>query len=131
MNKVLKIDIPKRFQRSIRIDSDIDDIAILESFINSNTANRSLEDLCHHIDSNQCAFTWTGPYGSGKSSLAVMFSAALSHGKTKQKKIAKKLLDNSTIETIDNTFKKYSHRSVLPIVAGRKNIEEQILIAPV
>ncbi len=47
MNKVLKIDIPKRFQRSIRIDSDIEDIAILESFINSNTANRSLEDLCH------------------------------------------------------------------------------------
>ncbi len=49
-----------------------------------------------------------------------MFSAALSHGKTKQKKIAKKLLDNSTIETIDNTFKKYSHRRVIPIVAGKK-----------
>jgi len=127
MNNNLKIEIPNRFQRSVRIDSDFDDIGILESFINSNTANRALEDLCHHISTaGQCSFTWTGPYGSGKSSLAVMFNAALSHGTTKNKKIAKKLLDNSTIEAIDNTFKKYSERIVLPIVAGRKNIAEQI-----
>ena len=127
MNNTLKIEVPNRFQRSIRIDSDFDDINILDSFINSNTANRALEDLCHHISSaGQCSFTWTGPYGSGKSSLAVMFNAALSHGTTKNKKIAKKLLDNSTIEAIDKTFKKYSERIVLPIVAGRKDIEEQI-----
>ena len=69
MNNILKIEVPNRFQRSIRIDSDFNDIDILESFINSNTANRALEDLCHHISSaGQCSFTWTGPYGSGKSS---------------------------------------------------------------
>ena len=66
----------KRFQRSIRIDTDFEDNNVLSSYVNSATSNRALKELCNHIStSGQCAFTWTGPYGSGKSSLAVMLNA--------------------------------------------------------
>ena len=37
-----------------------------------------LESLARHVlDTDQCAFTWTGPYGGGKSSLAVALGSLL------------------------------------------------------
>ena len=99
MNSFSNIKIPKRFQRSIRIDTDFEDNNVLSSYVNSATSNRALKELCNHIStSGQCAFTWTGPYGSGKSSLAVMLNALLSHGKANSYKIASTTLDDDTVK---------------------------------
>mgnify|MGYP007000305372 len=53
-----------------------------DSFVSSETANKTLIEVCNHINNNHSAFTWTGAYGSGKSSLAVILNGVLSHGNT-------------------------------------------------
>ena len=128
MNSFSNIKIPKRFQRSIRIDTDFEDNNVLSSYVNSATSNRALKELCNHIStSGQCAFTWTGPYGSGKSSLAVMLNALLSHGKSNSYKIASTTLDDDTVRTVNDTFQNFKDRAIIPLVAGRESIEDQLL----
>lgn len=74
-----QVRIGRRFQRSVRIDSDIDDAAALEGFICPRTSQDILMAMTRHIgQAKHTAFTWTGPYGSGKSSLAVALCAAVS-----------------------------------------------------
>ncbi len=74
-----RVHVTRRFQRSIRIDTDLNEPAALEGFICPRSSAEALETMSRHIaDTGQAAFTWTGPYGSGKSSLVVALSAALS-----------------------------------------------------
>jgi hypothetical protein len=85
-----RIRIARRFQRSIRIDSDLGDSAALEGFVCPQSSADVLLTMVRHVsDTGQGAFTWTGPYGSGKSSLAVALSALLNCNKELQKQAAK------------------------------------------
>jgi hypothetical protein len=70
--------VNRRFQRSIRVDTDIDEPSALEGFVcPSSTAQALLSMARQVVETGQGAFTWTGPYGSGKSSLAVALAALL------------------------------------------------------
>jgi hypothetical protein len=74
-----RVHIARRFQRSVRIDSDLGDGRALEGFVCPQSSANVLLSMARHIaETGQGAFTWTGPYGSGKSSLAVALSALLS-----------------------------------------------------
>lgn len=80
MALVDRIRIARRFRRAIRIDSDLGDPAALDGFICPRSSAEVLETMARHvIETGQGAFTWTGPYGSGKSSLVVALSAALNN----------------------------------------------------
>lgn len=96
--------IKGRFRQSIRIDQDLGSWDSLEGFICPNSSASVLLTMADHVaQSGHGAFTWTGPYGSGKSSLAVALSALLgedpSHrtyaektiGKSKARQIQDKL----------------------------------------
>ncbi|RYE61603.1 MAG: hypothetical protein EOO82_01525, partial [Oxalobacteraceae bacterium] len=73
-----KVRVNRRFQRSIRVDTDIDEPSALEGFVcPSSTAQALLSMARQLVETGQGAFTWTGPYGSGKSSLAVALAALL------------------------------------------------------
>ena len=73
-----KVRVNRRFQRSIRVDTDIDEPSALEGFVcPSSTAQTLLSMARQVVETGQGAFTWTGPYGSGKSSLAVALAALL------------------------------------------------------
>lgn len=73
------IQIASRFQKSIRIDSDIQDASSLDGFICPQSSANALSLMAETVsESGHGAFTWTGPYGSGKSSLVVALSAILS-----------------------------------------------------
>lgn len=81
------IHIARRFQRSIRIDSDHSDAQALEGFICPQSSTDVLIAVAHHVsETGHGAFTWTGPYGSGKSSLVVALSALLSGNEELRKK---------------------------------------------
>ena len=70
--------ITRRFLRSICIDSDLGDAAALEGFVCPQSSADILGTMVRHVsETGQGAFTWTGPYGSGKSSLVVALSALL------------------------------------------------------
>lgn len=79
--------IGRRFQRSIKIDSDYNDSNALEGFICPKSSADVLEAVAHHVSgTGHGAFTWTGPYGSGKSSLVVAMSALLGSDPTLREK---------------------------------------------
>ena len=44
----LKTDFTSRFQRSVRIDTDFEDESIVSSFVSSETANKTLIEVCDH-----------------------------------------------------------------------------------
>lgn len=72
------VSIARRFQRSINIVSDQNDPKALEGFVCPKSSSDALLTLCRNISgTGQAAFTWTGPYGSGKSSLALILSSVL------------------------------------------------------
>ncbi|WP_430436049.1 hypothetical protein [Oceanibaculum nanhaiense] len=58
---------------------DHNDIVALEGFVCPKSSSDVLAAIGHHVaETGHGAFTWTGPYGSGKSSLVVALSALLS-----------------------------------------------------
>jgi len=80
MNKPLSeaISISRHFLRSVRIDMDYGREDALQGYICQGTSRRVLENVAKQIlDTKQRAFTWTGPYGGGKSSLALALCSLL------------------------------------------------------
>ena len=73
-----RVRIARRFLKSIRIDLDFGDAASLEGFVCPKSSADLLLTMARHVsETGQGAYTWTGPYGSGKSSLVVALSALL------------------------------------------------------
>ena len=73
-----RVRIARRFQKSICIDTDLGDKSALDGFVCPRSSVEILMTMVRHVaESGQGAFTWTGPYGSGKSSLAIALSALL------------------------------------------------------
>jgi hypothetical protein len=85
-----RVHIARRFQKSIRIDSDLGHDEALEGFICPRSSTDVLLTMARHVaESRQTAFTWTGPYGTGKSSLVVALSALLNGGRELRNKAVK------------------------------------------
>ena len=79
------VQVRRRFQRSIRLDMDLDDPLALQGFVCPPTFAHTLVVLSQQVkDTGHGAFTWTGPFGGGKSSLAVALSDLLTAHKTKR-----------------------------------------------
>lgn len=68
--------VARRFRRSVRLDADLGDSAALDGFIGHESNVAVIETMIRLIaESGQRAFTVTGPYGGGKSSLALALAA--------------------------------------------------------
>lgn len=114
--------ITRRFQRSIKIDADFGSIEALHGFICSPSSIDVLLSICQHIrETEQSAFTWTGPYGGGKSSLILIFAALLG----KQKKLRTESEKIVTSKVANEIWKalplEKSGWEVLPIVGKRSS----------
>ena len=122
------VNISNRFLRSIRIDNDFGSKHSLEGYISSPSSMDVLVGLAKHVqETRQGAFTWTGPYGSGKSSLALVF-AALLNGNKKQREYAADLVGISVAETIWTAMPPQKNGwKVLPLV-GRNVSPKKALI---
>ena len=119
--------IARRFQRSIRIDTDIGDPSALEGFICPRSYAIVLETMARHVDeTGQGAFTWTGPYGSGKSSLVVALSAALKR-KQRGSDCTESILGERTFGILRRSLKPRTKGwRVLPVV-GRRDRPAQVI----
>lgn len=117
-----RVCIARRFLRSIRIDSDLGDAAAIEGFICPQSSAEVLITMARHVsDTGQGAFTWTGPYGSGKSSLVVALSALLNGNGALQeeaKRVFGQKLTNEIWSALPTGTKGWR---ILPIVARRDN----------
>jgi len=87
------VSVANRFKRSIRIDTDIGSSSALAGFVCNASADLAISSMCDAIVRyEQRAFTWTGPYGGGKSTLALALATYLG-GDSKSSKVAFNALD--------------------------------------
>lgn len=71
-----KVAVGRRFQRSVRLGAD-SGASSVDGFVCTATATQALQTTIEHIAAlGHTAFTWTGPYGCGKSTLALVLAAA-------------------------------------------------------
>ena len=122
-----QVKVARRFQRAVRIDTDLSDPAGLEGFICPRSSADILEIMARHTgQTRQGAFTWTGPYGGGKSSLAVTFSALLNGDSAKREKAAE-AVGRETAELVwENLPPGDKGWKVLPVIGEARRPEELI-----
>ncbi|WP_431065459.1 ATP-binding protein [Methylotuvimicrobium sp.] len=122
MALVDQVHVARRFQKSIRIDTDLGEKSALEGFICPQSSADTLLSMARHIsETGQGAFTWTGPYGSGKSSLAIALSALLG-GNTEFKNEAANVFGRKITNTIWKSLPPGSKGwRILPIIGRRDN----------
>jgi energy-coupling factor transporter ATP-binding protein EcfA2 len=79
----LLVDVRQRYKSSTRIDGQLDDSKVfIDNFILHGTAINVLETISRDFEgSEQRAYSITGPYGSGKSTIALFLSLLLSTNK--------------------------------------------------
>jgi hypothetical protein len=120
------VGISRLYQRSIRIDVDLGRTDALDGYICHATARGALESMATQLaQSNQRAFTLTGPFGGGKSSLAAALASTLSESKPVRQK-ARSLLGVAEIPTFDSAFACKRGWLVLPVVGKRASIVEEL-----
>ena len=118
--------ISRLYQRSIRIDADLGRSDALDGYVCHATARGVLESMSKHLtQGNQRAFTWTGPFGGGKSSLAVALASALSDSKPIRQK-ARGLLGIDKIDSFDAAFSCKRGWLVLPAVGKLSSVVDEL-----
>lgn len=115
-----RVRIARRFLRSIRIDTDLGDAQALEGYICPQSSADVLLTMARHVsETGQGAFTWTGPFGSGKSSLVIALSALLS-GNTDFQKQSTRILGRKLTASVRKALPPGSNGwRILPVVGRR------------
>jgi hypothetical protein len=119
--------IDRRFARSARLDADLNGTPPLVGYVLQATVAKALTQLAEsQIESQQGAFTWTGPYGGGKSSAALLL-ANLVAGHRANRKIAQEIAGETLSELYAKAFPKRSgHWKVVAVTGGRVRLREAI-----
>ena len=119
------IEINSAFQRSARIDSKIQD-GFIENYIFHNTSRSILNRIAlSYSESNQGSFTLTGPYGTGKSSLA-LFLNALVHNDKKIKNLASERAKLTKKDQFNKVFLEKGKWFSITIIGGKLNSNDLI-----
>jgi hypothetical protein len=121
------VSVARRFQRSVRIDTDLGSNDALKGFICPETSLDVLRTMALHVlEQKHGAFTWTGPYGSGKSSLVIALSALLS-GKRTSRASAGNIINPEVLNSLEEAMPpKHGGWRVVPVVGRRGNPVEII-----
>ena len=118
--------IARHYQRSIRIDADLGRPEALDGYICHATARAVLDGMSKQLlENNQRAFTWTGPFGGGKSSLAVAFACALSQSKTLRAK-ARGILRLDELPAFDQALPVRRGWLAIPVVGKRASVVAEL-----
>ena len=119
------IEINSIFQRSTRLDSKLSEDYI-KNYIFHDTSRSILNRIADsYLKSNQAAFTLTGPYGSGKSSLA-LFLNALVHDNAKIKNAAFNKANPVPLDSYTKIFSSTQQWFSITIVWGKEITNELI-----
>ena len=120
------VQISPQYQRSIRIDADIGRADALDGYIFHSTASSVIDGMCKQVaGTNQRSFTWTGPFGGGKSSLAVVIASALHPDKNLRVK-ARAALQLDAKPTFDKAFPVGKGWLVVPTVGRRGSVVSEL-----
>jgi hypothetical protein len=121
--------ISRQYQRSIRVDADIGRADALSGYICHGTAIAVVSGMCKQLTStNQRCFTWTGPFGGGKSSLAVALASAL-HPEKKLRAKARQVLRLDSNPVFEKAFPVKNGWLIVPTVGRRASVVAEIYAA--
>lgn len=114
------------FQRSVNIDLDSNQTQAIENFYCPISYEQVLVRMTTMIEqSNQSAFTWTGSYGSGKSSLALFLQALVSQNKALSQ-LAKAKLSATNAQHITQFFDNDTYEWQVMNLVGKNTSPEQL-----
>lgn len=122
-----KIAVSHQFQRSIRLDQDLDNLAALKGYVTVQSSLATLNTLAKAVQQKgESAFTWTGAYGSGKSALALVF-AALASPDAEARAVAGRALhtDYPANESLKTLFADELPERIV-LVGGRKSLRHDL-----
>jgi hypothetical protein len=120
------VQISRHYQRSIRVDADLGRLDALTGYICHTTATAILENMARQLtETNQRSFTWTGPFGGGKSSLAVALASALLPDKTLRTH-ARNALNIGSMPNFDKAFSTNKGWLIVPVVGKRSSVVTEL-----
>lgn len=128
MSKMLSnfINIQRHFLRSVNLNLDFGRDDAIQGYILQPSVKNLLTTTAKHLtQTQQKAFTWTGPYGGGKSLLALTL-ASLASNDEKLSSSAKAILDSDQTKELVDYFSSKKPWLVLPITGTRTSIENEI-----
>ncbi|MEE9454664.1 MAG: hypothetical protein V3V13_09825 [Paracoccaceae bacterium] len=122
-----RVKLKNRFARSARIDVDLSGTPPLSGYVLQGSTNTSLSAMARSIaDGDQYAFTWTGPYGGGKSSAALLVGNIVG-GDDAGKKLARKIAGSNFSSLFDEAFSsRIENWDVIPVTGSRRPIRRAI-----
>jgi energy-coupling factor transporter ATP-binding protein EcfA2 len=132
MSNITSISISQRYKSSTRIDTEISDYKpFINDFILHGTAVNVLDTISRDFSgSAQRAYTLTGPYGSGKSTVALFMSSLLSSNKSERN------YANAKLDKADGVLDEFSSRfaikkgwQVIKHVCGLESPAHAILVS--
>ncbi len=116
-----------RFVRSARIDMDLTGTPPLEGYVLQASTEKSLLAMTASIsEGGQCAFTWTGAYGGGKSSAALLLGnlvAGSKEGTLLARKIAGPKLTRAVKKAFDASLGDWM---VIPVTGSRGSLRRAV-----
>lgn len=121
------VTISRQFLRSVRIDTDLGREDALNGYVCQATAQALIENMARQVkETRQRAFTWTGPYGGGKSSLALLLCSLVGANQTLRDKSRGMLspAEQSPIQTVFSA--QGSGWLVVPLVGKRAKVHEEL-----
>ncbi|MGK8171067.1 ATP-binding protein [Pseudomonas aeruginosa] len=124
-----RVKISRYYQRSIRLDADLGREDALAGYVCHTTANTVLQSMSKQLaETSQRSFTWTGPFGGGKSSLAVTLASALHYDQAIRKR-AREILKPDEIPYFDQAFPASEGWLIVPVVGKRSSVISELYTA--
>ena len=122
-----RIQINRRFARSARIDADLNGTPPLIGYVMQASVAKALATLASsQAESHQGAFTWTGPYGGGKSSAALLI-ANLIAGSGENRVIAQGIAGDDLAALFAAAFRETSGPwAVVAVTGSRTRLRDAI-----
>lgn len=122
--------VERRFALSARLDSDLTGTPPLTGYVLQPSVRKSLDAMVAGIaEGGQRAFTWTGPYGGGKSCAALLV-ANLVAGAPEQRKIAREIAGEELVRQFGRAFSgDQGDWSVLALTGRRANLAGDLVTA--
>jgi len=121
------ISVSRQFLRSVNLEADFGREDALQGYICQDTAKELVDVMSHHItQSRQRAFTWTGPYGGGKSSLALALCSLVCNNEKLRLSASSLLRIEAASQASEAWQTSKAGWLVLPIVGKRDSVVSAI-----
>lgn len=121
MSAAATIRVDRRFARSARVDSDMGQADAIDGYVLQPSVRQAFAAMAQSVEQGrQGAFSWTGPYGGGKSSAALVLGAVLG-GAAAARSAAEAVLDAETADVIARSFGRTRRGWEVVALSGRRS----------